>query len=460
MPQSPQTASFLPRGDALPGGRVVRGGDLPERWWELFRSRALTSLVDEAIENNPDLRAAEAAVRVAQANALAQRGALFPALGGNFGANRQLVPGSTLSSGAASGDNLYSVHTAQLSVAFAPDIFGGTRRLVEAADAQVKFQAFQREGIYLTLAANVALAAIQEASLREQLAVTNRMVTLQGQLFDILKRQSDAGQIGQNDVIAQETVTAQSRLLLAPLQRQLEQQRNLLAVLTGRLPSDAPRETFQLTSFRLPRTVPLTLPANLIRQRPDIRAAEAALEASNAQIGAAIANRLPAISLTANAGSSATALSQLFTPGAGFWFVGANVMQTVFDAGTLANRQVAAEETFAQSAQLYRKAVLVAFQNVADALRALQSDARMVRDAANAERAASRGIDLVRRQVESGQVSIGLLLASQQAYLQTSLARVQAEAAQLADMIALFQALGGGWWNRPAVTDPAGNANL
>src|SRR5262249_53186655 len=214
--------------------------------------------------------------------------------------------------------------------------------------------------------------------------------------------------------------------------------------------------TFQIASFRLPRTLPLSVPADLVRQRPDVRVAEANLHAANAQVGVAIANRLPHITLTGNAGSTALALSKLFSPGTGFWMVAGDVTQTLFDAGALENRQRAAEETVTQSAAQYRTTVLTAFQNVADSLRALQADARAVAAAIAAERAASRNIDLVSKQVEQGQSSLPLLLAAQQAYFQTSLALVQAEPARLADTVALFQALGGGWWNKPpAVVEAA-----
>jgi NodT family efflux transporter outer membrane factor (OMF) lipoprotein len=249
-------------------------------------------------------------------------------------------------------------------------------------------------------------------------------------------------------VVTQETALARSRLLLPPLERNLAKQRNLLAFLTGRFPSEADFATFRLGSLRLPRRLPLSLPADLVRQRPDIRAAEASLRSANAQIGVAIANRLPKITLTGNRGTTAEKLAQLFSPGTGFWTIAGNAAQTVFDAGTLEQKQRAAEETTNQAVAQYRSVVLAAFQNVADVLRALQADARAVEAATAAERSASQNVDLVRRQVEQGQVNIPLLIEAQRAYLETSLARVDAEASRLADTVALFQALGGGWWNR------------
>jgi len=248
--------------------------------------------------------------------------------------------------------------------------------------------------------------------------------------------------------LVQETAEAQARMLLPPLQRQLDQQRHLLAVLTGRFPSEEMVATFELGSFRLPRRLPLSLPADLVCQRPDVRAAEANVHAANAQVGVAIANRLPQITLSGNDGSTALAISKLFAPGTNAWLMAANVVQPVFDGGTLRHKQQAAEEAWMQSVQQYRSVVLTAFQNVADTLRALQADARALSAATAAEQAAQRSFDLVRRQLERGQVSLPILLSAQQAYLQTSLARVQAEAARLADTVALFQALGGGWWNR------------
>jgi NodT family efflux transporter outer membrane factor (OMF) lipoprotein len=456
-PLPPAVTSFLsqipvaglPNGDHVPGQTVARGSDIPARWWELFRSPPLNDLIEQAVIHNPDLRAAEAAVRIAEANALAQRGTLFPVVAADFDASRQKVASQSLTTNAASGADLYSLHTAQVSVNFVPDVFGGNRRQIETLDALVDVQAFQREGIYLTLTANVAVAAILEASLRGQLDATRRLIGIQTDLLNILRRQYDRGQIALPDVVAQETALAQAKLLLAPLQKQLAQQRDLIAFLTGRFPSEAVATAFQLRSFRLPGKLPVGIPADLVRQRPDVRVAEANLHANSAQIGVAIANRLPQITLTGNAGSTATAISQLFTPGTGFWMIAGNVAQTVFDAGTLENKQRAAEAAYDQATSQYRAVVLTAFQNVADALRALQADARAVEAATDAERSANRSIDLVRRQVEQGQVSIPILLAAQQAYLQTSLARVQAEAARLADTVALFQALGGGWWNRP-----------
>ncbi|HLL26556.1 MAG TPA: efflux transporter outer membrane subunit [Xanthobacteraceae bacterium] len=454
-PEAPGVNTFLQgrpddpaRTDRVPGIALVRGADIPPQWWELFHQPALDQLVEEGIAHNADLEAAEAALRVAQANALATRGVLLPTASAGFNASRQQTPTQALSSNATSGASIYSLYTPQVSVAYVADLWGGTRRQIETADAQAEALRFQREGVYLTLTTNIALAAIEEARLRGQIAATQRIIGLQSELLRILRRQNEQGQIALPDVVAQETAVAQARLLLPPLERQLAQQRNLLAFLTGRFPSEYGIPTFALGAFRAPRQIPLSLPADLVRQRPDIRTAEANLHAANAQIGVAIANRLPQIAITGNAGNTATSMAQLFAPGTGIWMIAGNAAQTVFDAGTLQNKQLAAEEATNQALAQYKSVVLAAFQNVADVLRALQADNRTIAAAVAAERSASQNIGLVRRQVEQGQASVPILLAAQQAYLQTSLARVDAQAARLADTVALFQALGGGWWNR------------
>jgi NodT family efflux transporter outer membrane factor (OMF) lipoprotein len=446
--------SGLPEGERVPGQNLVRGADISARWWALFRSENLNRLVEDGIGHNADLQAAAAAVRVAQASALAQRSTMFPVVTGSFESTRQQVAGRSVTSDAASGSDLFSLHTAQLSVSFVPDIFGGKRRQFESADALAEREGFRLEGVYLTLTSNIALTAIREAALRGQVGATRRMIDLQLELLKILQRQHELGQLGQTEIAAQETSVAQTRLLLPPLERQLAQQRHLLAFLTGRVPSQGPAENFQLSSFRLPRDLPLSLPADLVRNRPDIRAAEANLRSANAEIGVAIANRLPQVTITGNAGSVAESISKLFSPGTAFWMVAGNAAQTIFDAGNLRYRQRAAEAATEQAAAEYRSVVLASFQNMADVLRALQADARAISAATTAERAASRNIDLVRQQVQEGQVSVPLLLVVQQAYLQAQLARIEAEASRLANTVALFQALGGGWWNRPPPPAP------
>ncbi|MGE0338399.1 MAG: efflux transporter outer membrane subunit [Xanthobacteraceae bacterium] len=456
-PPAPEQQTYLPRrlgGDVVPGHVVVRGAEVPPQWWELLRSPALNGLVEEGIAHNADLEAAEAALRAAEANARAQRGALFPVFGAGYTPTRQRVP-LEQSSPLESGANIFNLHTMQVTVTYVADVWGGARRQIESADALAELEKFRRQAVYLTLVSSIALAAIEEGRLNDQIAATRRIINLQTELLAILRKQSDHGQIAMPDVLSQETALAQARLLLPALEKKLAQQRNLIAFLTGRFPAQAQAARFRLASFTLPRNIPLSLSADLVRQRPDVLAAEANLRAANAQIGVAIANRLPQIALTANAGTAATRVSQLFSPAGTAWMVGASVAQTVFDAGTLENKQRAAEALTQQALAQYRGAVLAAFQNVADVLQALQSDVREIQAATTAQQAASRSVTLARRQIEQGQVNTPILISAQQAYLQASLALIDAQASRLTNVVALYQALGGGWWSRPVPAAPA-----
>jgi NodT family efflux transporter outer membrane factor (OMF) lipoprotein len=228
----------------------------------------------------------------------------------------------------------------------------------------------------------------------------------------------------------------------------------LLANLAGQPPSHQPEENFELDTLTLPRDLPVSLPAKLVAQRPDVRAAEENLHAASAQIGVAVAARLPQISLTAQLGNQANSVSDLFTPGTNFWTVAAGLTQPIFQGGMLLHKQRAAEAAFDQSAAQYRSTALAAMQNVADALRALQADADALRSAVASERAALRSLDIVRRQLALGQIAYLSLLNAEQTHQQALLVLVQAKANRLSDTAALFQALGGGWWNRSDVGGP------
>ena len=450
-PDLSPSATFLPGGDPgfLRQGDATDPQDRTHEWWASLKPTKVRSLVEYTLAHNADLEAAAASVRLAQANAAVQFAAYFPSVTGAFDTNRQKIAQGTLTSPLQSNANLFSLSTAQLNIAYNLDWLGGVRRSVEAANAVVDVQAYQRDALELTLAANVAIAAVQEASLRAQIDVTKEMIQTQQQFLHVLQRQNAAGQIGQADVSAQETALAQTRLLLLPLEKQLEQQRNLLSVLSGRYPADRPTESFTLRDFRQLPVVPHSTTSNLLRNRPDIRAAEAQLRSANAGVGVAMANRFPQITLSAQVGSSASDINKLFTPTNGFWTLASGALAPIFDAGILANKQVVAEESYNQSLAQYRSTVLTAFQNVADTLRALQADERMIEAARTAMESANRSLSLVRKQVEGGQVSLPALLTAQQAYLQTSLAKVQADASRCANVFALLQALGRPWWPAP-----------
>jgi NodT family efflux transporter outer membrane factor (OMF) lipoprotein len=432
--------------------RLLRGRDIPGEWWTLFRSPPLNALIAAALKNSPNITAAEAALRQAHELTLAGEGAFFPTAQTGFSASRNKTAGS-LSPATASGSLYYSQYSAQLGVSYQPDVFGGIRRQVEALAAEEESQRYELEAAYLTLSANVVAVAVTEASLRGQIAATEEIIRIQRQSLDILRRQQALGQVAGIEVAAQEAAVAQAEATLPPLHKQLGQQRHLIAVLAGRLPADEPQARFELASLELPAEVPLSLPSKLVDQRPDVRAAEANLHAASAQIGIAIANRLPQFSLTGNVGTTAVTLASLAAPGNVFWTLAGNVAQTVFDAGTLLHKQHAAEAAFDQAGAQYRQTVLAAFQNVADALHALQEDGAGLKAAAAAEAAAKASLDIARRQLQLGAVHYLALLTAENVYQAALSARVQATAARLSDTAALFQALGGGWWNRPLIVE-------
>jgi NodT family efflux transporter outer membrane factor (OMF) lipoprotein len=425
----------------------VQGLDIPGQWWALFRSPALNALVEQAIAANPTLPAAQAALRQARENVYAEQGALYPSIATGFSPSRSKTAAS-LAPVPSSNILYYSLFTPQVAVSYTPDVFGGTRRQIESLAASAESQRFQLAATYLTLTSNVVAAAVQEASLRGQIAAAEEIVQTDSEGLDILHRQFQLGQVAGADVAAQEAALAQAKAMLPPLQKQLAIERDLLTALIGHFPNDQPVQKFDLASLHLPQELPITLPSKLVDQRPDVRAAEAQLHAASAEIGVAIAARLPQFSLTGNAGATALAFNSLGAPGNVFWTLAGNVTQTIFDAGTLLHKQRAAEAAFDQAAAQYQSTVIAALQNVADSLRALQSDANALSAAAAAQQAASASLEITRRQLQLGAVNYLSLLTAESAYQQALSSMVQAQASRYADTAALFQALGGGWWNR------------
>jgi NodT family efflux transporter outer membrane factor (OMF) lipoprotein len=428
--------------------RFVAGMNIPSEWWTLFQSPELNRLVEQALKGNPDVGAAQAALRQAHELYLAQRTSFFPVVQGSFGGDRSKFPTETLTSPTVASNSTYSLYTAQLTLTYTPDVFGGIRRQVEMAKAQAESSRFQLEATYLTLSSNVVVTAIQEASLRGQITATERMLQVQHQLTETVQKQKLLGTASDLDVLAQQSLEAQTVETLPPLQKQLGQSRDALTALLGRLPSDEPAETFRLEQLTLPVDLPVSLPSKLVEQRPDVRQAEENLHAASAAVGVALADMLPQFAITGDLGSSALKLGQLFTPYTGFWDAGASLTQTLFDAGALLHKKRAADAALDQAAAQYRAAVILACQNVADTLRALQSDADALKASAEAEQAAKKTFDLAQRQRVLGTISLVAVLNAEQAYEQAELAQVLARANRYSDTAGLFQAVGGGWWNR------------
>jgi NodT family efflux transporter outer membrane factor (OMF) lipoprotein len=461
-PKDADYGSASARGATAPapgtGGNAqqfVDGMDIPGQWWELFQSPKLSTLVAQAVKANPTMDAAHAALRQAHDLYKAQRATLFsPTVQGSFSAVRAKNAVDTL----ANPTNLpqqnpyYNLFTAQLDLSYVPDVFGGSRRALEASRAGVEATRFELIATYVTLSSNVVNIAVQEASLRGQIAATDRLLALQHQLTDTVQRQQAIGTASNADVLQQQAAEAQTTATLPPLQKQLGQTRDALTALLGRLPAEEPAETFRLEELALPKELPVSLPSKVIEQRPDVRQAEENLHAASAQVGVALADMLPQFAITASTGSTALEIGKLFGPYTGFWSLGASLTQTLFDAGALLYRHRAAEDALDEAAAQYRATVILACQNVADTLRALQADADALKANAEAARAAQASFELVRKQYLNGSVSLIVLLNAEQTHQQAQIALVQAQANRYSDTAGLFQALGGGWWNLPEGT--------
>jgi NodT family efflux transporter outer membrane factor (OMF) lipoprotein len=423
--------------------------DISAEWWTLFRSPALNALVQQSIGNNPSLQTAIANLRAARQAAYAQEGKFFPLVTANFNPTNQQTAG-VITPVLNSSQNPFTLYTAQIGVSYTFDIWGLNRRTAEALKAQEDNQRFQVEAAYLTLTSNIVVAAITEAALRGQIEATEELIAANSKMLDILRRQLDSGYANRNDVALQEAALAQARATLPPLRKALAQQRDLLAALAGIFPNQGPVESFRLADLHLPTDLPVSLPSELIQQRPDIRAAEEQLRAASADIGVSIANLLPNFTISGNIGFVNTALAGLLAPQNLFWLAAANATQTILDGGTGFHQMQEAKDTYNATAWAYRGVVIGAVQNVSDALRALQNDADALKAAREFERASKISYDLARQQMQNGNANVLVLLTAQTTYLQAVIQVVQARAARLADTAALFAALGGGWWNRTA----------
>ena len=457
-PAPPAVASYTSEG--APGGtasapgvageaqRFVSGGEIPGRWWELFRSQALDRWIREALANSPTLAAAEATLRRAQEFRRARAGDLLPGVDGTVSASRQKPSGASF--GAANlQNNPFTLYNATVSVSYSLDLFGKTRRELEALQAQIDYRGFQVEGARLALTSNIVTAAFQEASLRGQLQATRDILATQEELLAMVEKQFELGGISKTDVLAQRASLAQSRAVVPPLEKRLAQTRHLLAVLAGRFPGAAEDlPGFELGEFRLPEDLPVSLPSSLVRQRPDIRSAEELLHAASATVGVATANLYPQVTLSGRYGTEALKIGDLFRPDSAVWGFGAGLLQPIFHGGALRANRRAEIAGFDQAAAQYRETVLQAFRDVADVLRALEYDAATLKAQSDAEAAARDTLEIARKQVRFGATSYLSLLNAQRQYHLARILLVQAQASRFADTAALFQALGSGWWNR------------
>jgi NodT family efflux transporter outer membrane factor (OMF) lipoprotein len=458
-PAPPHTAGYVPAGQlpaatasaSLPGGdaqRFVDGLDIPGQWWTLFQSAELNALIERALANNPTLEAAQAALRQANENVAAERGSYYPSISGQVQSQRQKASGAAFGIPGFPSSYFYNLDTASVNVSYTLDAFGGIRRQVEALKAQAEYEKFALEASYLTLTANIVTAAVNEASLRAQIAATEEISRSQQTQLDIIKRRVTAGGASRADILQQQSTLESTLASLPPLRGQLAQQRNQLAAYVGALPADYTGAEFSLDSLNMPQDLPVSLPSKVVEQRPDVREYSALLHQATAQVGVATANMLPQITLTGSYGQEASKWANIFSPGSNVWSLIGSLTQPIFKGGQLMHQRRAAVAAAQQAAANYKATVITAFQNVSNTLYALQADADALAANAIAERSAAESLAMVQVQYKSGAASYVQVLSAEQSYQTAAVALVKARAQRYADTAALFQALGGGWWNR------------
>ena len=428
--------------------QLIWGKDLVSEWWRMFQSPSLNALIERGLQNSPNLQAAKAALAMAQENLNAQVGALiYPSVNLEFQAQRQKYSGASTGS-PGSPPTTYNLYSPSMNVSYTFDIFGGNQRQLETFHAQVNYQHFIWEAAYLTLTSNIVLAVIREAALREQIQTTQELIDLQEHILIIVQEQFEVGSVSQSDVLSQKILLSETQASLPLLQRLLSQSRHALAALVGEFPQKNTAPEFLLKDLHLPKNLPISLPSELVKQRPDIRAALALLHQASAQIGVAVANLFPTLTLTGTAGSMSNSTHDLFANSSTVWGITSTLLQPIFNAGSLKAKERAARQGYEQAFAEYRQTVLEAFQNVADVLRALEFDAQALKIRSFGERSAWVALVLAQEQFRFGAINYLTLLNAEIQYGQARLNLTRARGLLYEDTVALFQALGGGWWNR------------
>ncbi|MDP3859074.1 MAG: efflux transporter outer membrane subunit [Stagnimonas sp.] len=429
--------------------RFLAGKDVPDRWWTLFGSERLNALVQEALANSPTVASAEAALRQAQANAKALGANLYPSVSANAGASRQKVDTGSFGN-PGGGSSIYNLFNASVDVSYGIDLFGLTRRGIEAVVAQADLQRYQTDAAYQSLVANVVTTAVQEALLRSLLQGQEAIVAGQAKTLRVIEQQVQLGAVGKAELLSARAEQATEMARLPPLRLQLSQTQNQLAVYLGKAPGEYRSSPFELSELKLPQELPLSLPSTLARRRPDVLVAEAGLRTASANVGIAVANRFPSFALSASYGTQASKTGDLFK--ADVWNLGANLSAPILDFGALKARHGAARAAYEQAAADYRLTLLRAFGNVADSLRQVETDAELLQAQHQAASAAAEGLQLAELQYGLGAASYLQLLSAQQQHTQAQAGYAQALAARYQDTAALFHALGGGFAGGPTAT--------
>lgn len=441
-PETVLTQPIAPEGN--PAQAIAVGTPVPAQWWREFGNDALNALVERSLSANPDIAAADATVRQMQELARAQVGNLLPQVDAGYQATR-LRTSNTLSTALADPNAmLYTLHTAQVNLSWSPDIFGGGRAKVRSARAAATAQAARRDLARSTIVANLVQSAIQYAALGEEIEATRDAVTAYRDVLALIKVRQKLGAVGASDVAAQETALAAIEGQLPGLERARKAQEAQIAVLIGVAPGTPLPALPRMDELTLPAQLPLSLPAQVVAQRPDVRAAAAIMEGASADAKAAVAARLPSFTISANYGGTANSFADMFATGNPFWAVLGGVSAPLFHAGSLLHQSHAAKAALEAAQAQYRSSALQAFADVSNALTAVKTDGDALAAADRGNRASATSLDFTRRQYELGAVGTFTLLPVLAARAEARSTWVQARAARLVDTVALYQALGGG----------------
>ncbi len=443
------TSGAQPAETTIADGRAQHfeeGARIASDWWRLFTSSKLDALIKEAVANNPGLQAAQASLRQSQDNLRAGYGVFFPQFDAGFDATRQKLSQARFG-GSSSNSSIFNLFTLTATVSYALDIFGGERRMVEGLKAQVDYGCYNVEGTFLTLIGNLVNTVIARAAYLEEIKATERIIDILKEQVKITEAQAKAGTVPFSNVLSLLSQLAANEAALPPLRQKLSQAEHLLAILAGCTPAESTPPQVDLADLTLPADLPITLPSELVRRRPDILAAEAQLHTASAEIGVATAALFPSFTLNGSYGLQNNSLGSLFKNSSSIWNIGGSITAPLFHGGSLWYKRQAAIEAYNQSLAIYRQTVLSAFAQVADTLRALENDAEALAAQKHALDAAEQALGLVHANYQAGTVNYLQILTADNQYYQAKTGYLQARAQRLQDTVALFVALGGGWWN-------------
>jgi NodT family efflux transporter outer membrane factor (OMF) lipoprotein len=434
--------------------RFTAGARVAADWWRLFGSAKLDAIVTEALAANPGLEAAQASLRQSEDNLHSGYGIFYPQAEADAAATRQRF--SPLKFGSDTTSSIFNLFTLSASVSYALDVFGGERRMIEGLHAQLDLQRATEQATYLTLVANIVNTVVARAAYRAEIDATNELIELQHQQVKLAEVQVNAGTAPYSNVLSLESQLASTQATVPQLEQRLSQSDDLLATLVGHVPAEWSPPDIGLAELTLPAELPVSLPAELVRQRPDVLVAEASAHGASANVGVATAALLPSVTLTGSYGANSTSTGQLTAANGRAWDVGAGLTQPLFQGGTLWFRRKAALDQYQQAAALYAQVVLGAFAQVADTLRALEHDAAALRAQQEALTTAKEALDLVQANYEAGLSTYLDVLSADAQYHQATINDLQTVAVRYQDTVALYVALGGGWWTDAAGPTPGG----